>query len=138
MKITEIRCLCGTVVVQIQGKPMAQFYCHCDDCQANSGGAYIGVAVYPTDAVQVMQGELTTWTLKTLPRQRCTVCGTYIMAEVPGLEQCGIKANLLPPGAFHPDFHLHCRYAVLPVKDDLPHFKDLPASFGGSNKTVNW
>lgn len=138
MKTTEISCLCGAVTVQLTGDPVTQFYCHCDDCQATSGGAYIGVAVYPTEAVKLMQGELNTWTLKTLPRQRCAVCGTHVMAEVPGFEQCGIKANLLPPGAFKPDFYLHYRYAVLPVRDDLPHFKDLPASFGGSNETVNW
>ncbi|MEL6327529.1 MAG: aldehyde-activating protein, partial [Cyanobacteria bacterium J06626_23] len=94
--------------------------------------------VYPTEAVQVTQGKLVTWTLKTLPRQRCATCGTHIMAEVPDLNQCGIKANLLPLGAFQPDFHLHCRYAMLPVKDNLPHFKDLPTSFGGSDKTVSW
>ncbi|MGJ3245169.1 MAG: hypothetical protein ACFE0I_03740 [Elainellaceae cyanobacterium] len=96
------------------------------------------MAVYPIDAVKVVQGALKTWTLKSLPRQCCAVCGTHVMANVPGLEQCGIKANLLPPGAFKPDFHLHCRYAVLPVRDDLPHFKDSPASFGGSDKTVTW
>jgi hypothetical protein len=138
MKTTEISCLCGAVRVQLTGDPFIQFYCHCDDCQATSGGAYIGVAVYPTEAVEVMQGELSTWMLKTMPRQRCAVCGTHVMAEVPGLDQCGIKANLLPSGTFKPDFYLHCRYAILPVKDDLPHFKDLPASFGGSNETVNW
>ncbi|HHP7246012.1 MAG TPA: GFA family protein [Elainellaceae cyanobacterium] len=138
MKTTEISCLCGAVKVQLTGDPVIQFYCHCDDCQATSGAAYIGVAVYPIDAVTLVQGELNIWTLKTLPRQRCAVCGTQIMAEVPGLNQCGIKANLLPKGAFKPDFHLHCRYAVLPVKDDLPHFKDSPASFGGTDETVTW
>lgn len=138
MKITDISCLCGTVKVQLRGEPIAQFYCHCDDCQATSGGAYIGVTVYPTDAVEVIQGELTTWTLKSLPRQRCANCGTHVMAEVPGLDQCGIKANLLPPGTFQPAFHLYCQYAVLPVKDKLPHFKDLPASFGGTDATVDW
>ncbi|MBE9138253.1 GFA family protein [Nodosilinea sp. LEGE 07088] len=138
MKTTDISCLCGSVKVQLRGEPITQFYCHCDDCQATSGGAYIGVAVYPTNAVKVMQGELITWTLKSLPRQRCANCGTHVMAEVPGLDQCGIKANLLPKGDFKPDFHLHCRYAVLPVNDDLPHFDDLPASFGGSDETINW
>ncbi|MEL6138284.1 MAG: GFA family protein [Cyanobacteria bacterium J06628_6] len=79
MKTTEISCLCGAVRAQLKGEPIAQFYCHCDDCQATSGGAYVGVAVYPTEAVQVTQGKLVTWTLKTLPRQRCATCGTHIM-----------------------------------------------------------
>jgi hypothetical protein len=34
--------------------------------------------------------------------------------------------------------HLQCRFAVLPVKDDLPHYSDFPARFGGSDETVPW
>lgn len=135
---TEISCLCGDVKVQIQGEPVTQFYCHCHDCQAASGGAYISVAIYPSDAVRVTQGELATWTLKTLPRQRCATCGTHMIAEVPGLAQRGVKANLLPTGIFKPEFHLQCQHAVLPIKDNLPHFKAFPARFGGSDETVNW
>jgi hypothetical protein len=37
-----------------------------------------------------------------------------------------------------PAFHTHCQHAVLPVKDDLPHFKNLPARFGGTDETVDW
>ena len=37
-----------------------------------------------------------------------------------------------------PEFHINCRYVVLPVKDDLPHFKGFPAKFGGSDETVDW
>jgi hypothetical protein len=40
MKKTEIQCLCGAIKVQIKGDPVEQFYCHCDDCQAASGGPY--------------------------------------------------------------------------------------------------
>ncbi|MGH8654996.1 MAG: hypothetical protein ACREYE_23770 [Gammaproteobacteria bacterium] len=40
------------------------------NCQAVSGRAYVSVAVFPADAVTVTQGELTTWLLKTLPRQK--------------------------------------------------------------------
>ncbi|SRR5712691_4277762 len=69
---------------------------------------------------------------------RCAACGTQLMAEVPGLDQVGVKANLLPADMFKPRFHINCRYAVLPVKDDLPHFKSFPAKFGGSDETVNW
>lgn len=51
MKITEVGCLCGAVRLRLEGEPAEQFYCHCDDCQAVSGGAYVGVAVYPAKAV---------------------------------------------------------------------------------------
>jgi hypothetical protein len=54
-----------------EGEPVEQFYCHCDDCQAISGGAYVGAP-------------------------------------------------------------------LLPIKDELPHFKGLPAKFGGSDETLAW
>ena len=46
MKTTEISCLCGAVKVRIKGEPVEQFYCHCDDCQAISGGAYVSVGSF--------------------------------------------------------------------------------------------
>lgn len=138
MNTTDISCLCGTVKVRISGEPVEQFYCHCDDCQAVSGGAYVGVAIYPSNAVKVTQGKPTSWTYKRLPRHRCASCGTQLFAGVPDFDQRGVKANLLPPGTFKPEFHINCRFAVLPVRDDLPHYKAFPARFGGSDETVDW
>ena len=138
MKTVDITCLCGSVQVRLSGEPAAQFYCHCDDCQATSGGAYVAVAVYPADAVSHTKGELVSWTLKTMPRKRCAVCGTQVLAEVPGGKQIGIKANLLPTGVCKPIFHENCRFAVVPVADELPHYKGYPAEFGGTDETVGW
>jgi len=61
-----------------------------------------------------------------------------MLVEVTDLPAYGVKANLLPQGMFKPEFHIQCQYAVLPVKDNLPHFKSFPASFGGSDKMVDW
>jgi len=33
---------------------------------------------------------------------------------------------------------MQCQFAVLPVTDALPHFRGLPAAFGGSNETMDW
>ena len=138
MKTVDITCLCGSVQLRLSGEPVAQFYCHCDDCQATSGGAYVAVALYPADAVSHTKGELVAWTLKTMPRKRCAICGTQVLAEVPGGKQIGIKANLLPTGVFKPTFHENCRYAVVPVADELPHYKGYPAEFGGTDEPVGW
>jgi hypothetical protein len=50
----------------------------------------------------------------------------------------GVNGFLLPADLFKPAFHSQCQYAVLPVKDDLPHFKGLPALFGGTDEPVGW
>lgn len=135
---TEITCLCGAVALELRGEPAQQFYCHCDDCQAVSGGAYVSVALFPADAVAVVRGETAMWTYKTLPRHRCTICGGAVMAEVPGFDQIGIGGNKLPADLFKPEFHIRCRYARLPVEDDLPHYADVPPLFGGTDERVAW
>lgn len=137
-RTTEITCLCGAVAVRLRGEPVLQFCCHCDDCQAVSGGAYVAVALFPADAVTLVRGETATWTYKVLPRQRCTICGGAVMAEVPGLDQIGVGAWKLPAAMVRPEFHIHCRYARAPVVDDLPHYASLPALFGGSDERAAW
>lgn len=134
---TTLTCPCGQVRVDIDAEPEIAFYCHCDDCRAVTGGAYLSVALYPSRAVKV-HGETTTWTLRTLPRQRCSTCGASMVADVAAFDQIGVVGTRLPPGAMQPAFHIHCRLAVLPVADDLPHYADTPVDFGGSGKTVDW
>lgn len=72
----EIRCLCGAFKAQLTQEPVIQFYCHCDDCQAVSGGAYVSLAIVPAHALTITQGETVIWRLRTMPRERCAVCGT--------------------------------------------------------------
>lgn len=50
----------------------------------------------------------------------------------------GVSGFLLPSEMFKPAFHSQCQYAVLPVKDDLPHFKGVPARFGGTDEAIGW
>jgi hypothetical protein len=133
----EVACSCGAVNVRLTAPPVAQFYCHCDDCQRATGSPYIGVAVFPANAVSV-QGETDVWTLRTLPRRRCGVCGIQMTGEVPGGEIIGVRADRLPAGTFRPQFHINCRHALLPVRDALPHYAGVPPEFGGDDERVAW
>jgi len=134
---TYVRCACGAVQVQLAGEPMVQYFCHCDDCQTVHGKAN-PVALYPVSAATVTHGETDALTLKTTPRTRCSRCGTFLFAEVPGHPVRGLNAELLPLGRFKPQFHVHCRYAATPIEDDLPHYKDTPTSFRGSGELMSW
>jgi hypothetical protein len=136
--MTEIQCRCGATHVELTGEPIAQFFCHCDDCQAVHGAAYVPVSMYPAAAVKVTRGEPSAWQLRSMPRRTCPECGTRIFAEPPGLGICGVSGALLPQGTFNPTFHIQCQFAVRPVRDDLPHFRGLPPQFGGSNERVDW
>jgi hypothetical protein len=137
MEPIRVECRCGRIVLGLSGPPLAQLYCHCDDCQAVHGAAYVPAALYPTAALKIVRGEPASWMLKTTPRRTCSHCGTRLFAE-PNPALRGVTAYLLPEGLFRPEFHMQCRFALLPVRDDLPHYRSLPARFGGSDETVEW
>ena len=135
MRITTVQCSCGAVEIQLTGKPVFQYYCHCDDCQSVHGKAY-PVSLYPAPAISVVRGDTDAFTLRTTPRTKCKQCGTYLFAEVAGF--AGVNADLLPEGMFNPAFHIQCRYAAVPIQDDLPHYKGTPARFRGSDELMQW
>jgi hypothetical protein len=137
MTLIHVGCACGGVEMQLSGEPMTQYVCHCDDCRAVHGTAY-RVALYPASAVAVTRGETDAFTLKTTPRSRCSRCGTYLFAEVPGFPYRGVNGDVLPAGRFKAEFHVQCRYAAAPIADDLPHYKDTPAKFRGSGELMSW
>ena len=138
MQAITLSCRCGSVQLRIGNAPIAQFYCHCDDCRAVTGGAFVPIALFSADAVAVSGGDTFTWAYKALPRTRCSTCGTFLFGEPTGLGLRGVSGFLLPADMLRPAFHIHCQSAVLPVKDDLPHFKALPTSFGGTDETIGW
>jgi hypothetical protein len=133
-----VQCRCGATEIEITAEPIVQLFCHCDDCQAVHGGAYAPESVYPADAVKVVRGDPTNWKLKRSPRVTCRECGTRMFIDVEAKRLRGVNGFLLPSEAFRPAFHMHCRFAVRPVSDDLSHYKGLPARFGGSDETVEW
>jgi len=135
---TTIGCNCGELKVEVSGDPVAQFYCHCDDCQAVHGAAYIPIIMFPADSVRVLAGARAVYALRNNPRLSCPSCGTKMFAEPPGMGVKGVVANRFPPGTFKPQFHIQCQHAVLPIKDELPHFKGYPQAFGGSDETIGW
>jgi hypothetical protein len=136
--MTTIQCHCGAVKFELTGDPVAQFYCHCDDCQLVHSAAYVPIAMYKAEQVRPISGTPTKWKLKNNPRTMCPGCGTRMFAEPPGMGVAGVVAYLLPKGTFKPAFHIQCQHALLPIKDDLPHFKGFPGAFGGSDDQVSW
>ena len=135
---TKIKCLCGDVELELSGEPMAQVYCHCEDCQKAHSAAYVKVAIYPVDGVKVTKGKTISWTVLRTPRVTCPRCGTRLYQEPPGFPVKGVNAYLMPEGMFKPMWHNQCQHAVAPIRDGLPHYKGFPAAMGGSDETVDW
>lgn len=138
LKTLEVQCRCGQISLEITGQPAVQAYCHCDDCRAACGGAYVASSIYPATAVKVVNGTPTPIMVKTTQRMRCEACATPLFAEITRAGLRSVNAFLLPPGEFKPRLHVQCQHAVLPVLDELPHFKDFPVEGGGSGELVEW
>src|SRR5215475_2403899 len=134
----SVGCRCGAVEIEISADPIAQFFCHCDDCQAVHGAAFVPESVYPAAAVKVVRGQPSSWTLKRNPRLTCPECGTRLFIDVLALGLRGVNGYLLPQERFHAQYHMQCQFAVRPVVDDLPHYKSRAPQFGGPSDTVDW
>ena len=138
MATINVKCRCGAIELAISGDPVVQLYCHCDDCRAAHGAAYVAASIYPKPAVSVVRGEPTPMVVKTTQRMCCPKCGTPLFSEIDSAGLRGVNAFLLPAGAFQAQMHVQCEYAVLPVVDNLPHYRHFPASFGGAEEFVEW
>ena len=134
----RVSCRCGETEIEIPAAPIVQFFCHCDDCQAVHGAAYVPESVYAADAVTIAKGEPASWTLKRNPRFFCRNCGIRLFIEVAALKLRGLNGYLLSHEAFRPQFHMNCRFAVRPVADALPHYQGRPPQFGGTDDRADW
>ena len=134
----QLSCPCGEVGLAVTGQPRVQLYCHCDDCQAVHGAACVPAALYLAADVQITRGETLRWQLKTTPRVCCARCGARLFADNTAIGIRGLTATLLPEGMFKPTMHIQCAFARLPIRDGLPHYKTVPAAFGGSDEQIAW
>ena len=134
----SVRCRCGAVEIEISDDPIAQFFCHCDDCHAVHGAAYAPESVYRASAVKVTRGEPSSWTLKRNPRFSCRECSTRLFIDVLNRGLRGVNGYLLARESFQAQYHMQCQFAVRPIVDDLPHFKSRAPQFGGPGDTVDW
>ncbi|PSJ36797.1 GFA family protein [Allosphingosinicella deserti] len=138
MDTFEARCPCGSVTLQLEGEPLGQVFCHCDDCQNAHGAAYVPRAIYPVGSVTVAAGATSSWVNRVRTMIICSACGSHLYGEIDGTPFRGVNAGLFPPGKFKPRAHIHTRYAVAPVVDDLPHYRDIPSEHGGTGELIGW
>jgi len=133
-------CFCGAVQFTVSGEPVAQGYCHCDSCRSWSAAPVNAFTLWKPDAVRVSRGADRIDTYHKTPRSYrkwCKSCGGHLFTEHPGWKLIDVYAATIPGFRFMPGVHVNYQEAVLPVKDGLPKFKDLPAEMGGSGTLVS-
>ena len=129
------QCFCGAVRFTVTGAPAAMGYCHCESCRRWSAGPVNAFTLWKPEAVQVTQGADKIATFNKTPgssRKWCTTCGGHLFTEHPHWRLIDVYAATIPGMPFAPGVHVNYQETVLPIKDGVPKFKDLPGEMGGS------
>lgn len=135
----DTACFCGSVKLRVSGEPAIMGYCHCSSCRHWSASPISALTLWPSDAVQVTQGAEHIGSFNRTPnsqRKWCQQCGGHLLAELPAMGLTDVYAALLPHAMFKPTLHVNYAESVLPIRDGLPKFKDLPKEAGGSGEMM--
>ncbi len=82
----EGNCACGAVRYRLTAAPFAVYTCHCTDCQTLSTSAFSLNGVVPAEALEILQGKLSSWIRtadsgRRIPQYVCAACGVRIYTE---------------------------------------------------------
>lgn len=125
-------CHCGAIRYSVVGEPKHSSVCHCESCRRTTGGLMTAWLGYPSDALNVEQGEPTSYSSSSgVERRFCGACGTSLFytnePAMPGVVDV-LTATLDKPEAFPPALHVQMADA-LPWEgklDNLPKFRRFP------------
>jgi len=132
-------CFCGAVEFTVTGDPAAMGYCHCSSCRHWSAGPVNGFSLWKPDAVKVTKGADNIGTYNKTPnsyRNWCKTCGGHICTGHPPMGLVDVYASVLPDLPFKPALHVFYGESVLPIKDGVTKWKDVPKEMGGSGETL--
>jgi hypothetical protein len=132
-------CFCGAVEIEVTGDPEAMGYCHCESCRSWSAGPVNAFTLWKPEGVSVTKGAERIGRFMKIPnsgRQFCTECGGHIMTDHPMMQLIDVYAATIPTLEFRPALHVNYAETVLPMKDGLPKFRDMPAEAGGSGEML--
>ena len=132
-------CFCGSVKIEVTGKPEGMGYCHCQSCRSWSAAPVNAFTLWKTDAVRVTAGAEHVGTFQKTPRslrQYCKRCGGHLMTIHPLWGLIDVYAATIPTLKFVPGVHVNYAETVLPMRDGLPKLKDFPAELGGSGEPL--
>lgn len=127
-------CHCGAIRYEVEGEALTHALCHCSDCRRHSGAPMVGWAMYPQEAVNIIQGSPKVYVSSLHGRRQfCSDCGTglfYSNAEVlPGLIDVQ-TATFDNPDAVPARVHIQVaeRIGWMERAHELPQFSRYPPS----------
>ena len=112
--VVEGRCTCGCLRYRVRGKPMFVHCCHCRWCQRETGSAFAVNALFESDRVELLQGEIDTVVTPSNSGKgqkivRCPRCRVAVWSHYAGAGEavCFVRVGTLEePGRLAPDIHI--------------------------------
>ena len=126
-------CLCGAVRYEATGEPEVTLFCHCTQCQKETGSAFSAEIILPRTAVTI-EGAMTEYDTvadsgNKATRKFCPICGCPILLEFERADYrdtvCISVGSLDDASSLQPQ--AHCFTATkqpwVHISDDLPQFE---------------
>ncbi len=129
----------GRVQIEVAGEPEGMGYCHCRSCRWWSAAPVNAFTLWKPGAVRITQGAEHVGMFQKTPashRHYCRTCGGHLLTNHPLLGLIDVYAATVPTLPFRPGLHINYAETVLPLRDGLPKYKDVPAEFGGSGEQI--
>lgn len=89
-------CSCGSIRYESTAPPVNGGFCHCTQCQRESGGLYVALLMLPQEGFQFIQGVPARYsTTAALSHLFCANCGSSIGSEYFGDENIIVTVGTL-------------------------------------------
>ena len=95
-------CCCGACSITVEGEPILNGICHCDNCRRRTGSAFGWSAYFPDDRIVGREGELSVYVLDPINPQRqqrffCPTCGATLYWKSGAFpDNTGVAAGCFP------------------------------------------
>jgi len=132
VKSYKVRCDCGSVELEMTGKPVVHAFCHCQDCRDLLDTPFNSLTAWDSEKVRVLKGEDSLleykYPGKEIIRYSCKSCGELLfntniykwrLVSQTLIQKC--NANSLP-GELESDKHFYYEERVIDIKDNLPKY----------------
>lgn len=127
-------CFCGDVRYRLNVEPGPIAHCHCTDCRASSGAAFVSWVAVPLTQFEWTAAAPATYvhasdTAPRVERTFCRRCGTTLGFHRSGDADMDVTAASLDDASgLNPGYHLFTASAAswIQLDDDLPRHSRLP------------
>jgi hypothetical protein len=124
-------CSCGAVRYRLGSEPLFTHCCHCQNCQRQTGSAFVINLLIEADRVELLAGEPQP---VDVPRDdgsaqriyRCATCQVAVYSHYGWPELLFVRGGTLDqPSSVEPDVHIYTRSKVswVTLPDSVPAFE---------------